>query len=113
MEPDDNVYMYAFLESMRATESKLLSINPDDLNAEQRNELADQLGTCNAVIREIEEQELSQIAEQFSESEEALVEAVSRVESDLSGIQSAVETVATVAAIFATIEDVIGALKPV
>jgi DNA repair ATPase RecN len=92
---------------LRAVKLKLLDIDEDELNQDQKNELAEQLNECSTAIRTLENADLENLADEFKSSEPELREAAGKLEDDLRALDEAVAVLNTVSAGLKTITGVV------
>ncbi len=92
---------------LRAVELELLDIDEDELNQDQKNELAEQLNECSTTIRTLENADLENLADEFKSREPELREAGGKLEDDLRALDEAVAVLNTVSAGLKTITGVV------
>lgn len=90
---------------LRAVELKLLGIDEDDLNQDEKNKLAKQLNNCGALILKLEGAVLQNLADEFKSREKKLREATAKLENDIGKLNNAVQIIDTAASALGTISE--------
>ena len=86
------------LDGLRKIKLKLLAIDEEELDQEEKNSLADSLQNCDVAIRKLEAADLQNLVQEFKDREPELRQAVVRMESDVKDLDNAIDVIKTVSA---------------
>lgn len=99
----ETVDLQKAIAKLEAVELKLVNIDSNDLNQEEKNKLAEQLNEVGMNLIKLRTADLQNLADEFKAKEPDLRTAASKLEADLSDLTDAVEIINTVAASMNTI----------
>ncbi len=81
------------LETLRLTQKKLLMIDESQLDSDARIKLADNLDDCSSNIMKLEAADLANLNEEFKRNEPEMIQASTKLQSDLETLNKSIEVV--------------------
>ena len=107
---ENQIDLQPAIDILRDVQLTLLGIDEEELDQDQKNELANNLNMCGNAIRQLQQVDLANLSAEFTEKEADLRQATADLENDLRQLNNAVNILTSISAGLNTITGIIDLL---